>query len=125
MVYLPADVDISDGLEINTVLDNGGLTAPLTAGQVVGVVTATYQGRVVGKAELTVTEDFAASGFLGGLMSFRAYLTSRPFFITAILFITALLVYLRSITGPGGRYGLRSVRRRRTQSLRFRRMIRY
>lgn len=119
MVYLPADVDISDGLEINTVLDGGGLTAPLTAGQVVGVVTATYQGRVVGKADLTVTEDFAASGFLGGLMSFRAYLTSRPFFITAILFITALLVYLRSITGPGGRYGLRSVRRRRGYRIRY------
>ena len=118
MVYLPADVDISDGLEINTVLDNGSLTAPLTAGQVVGVVTATYQGRVVGKAELTVTENFTASGFLAGLMGFRAYLTSRPFFISALLFITALLVYLRSITGPGGRYGLRSIRRRRTRTWR-------
>ncbi len=125
MVYLPADVDISHGLEFNTILDNDGLTAPLTAGQVVGVVTATYQGRVVGKAELTVTEDFAASGFLAGLMSFRAYLTSRPFFISALLFITALLVYLRSATGPGGRYGLRSVRRRRTHSRRRSYRIRY
>ena len=110
---------------IATILDNGGLTAPLTAGQVVGMVTATYQGRVVGKAELTVTEDFAASGFLAGLMSFRAYLTSRPFFISALLFITALLVYLRSVTGPGGRYGLRTVRRRRAHSRRMRYRIRY
>ena len=119
-VYLPADADISNGLTFTTILENGELTAPLTAGQVVGTVTATYGGRIVGKADLTVTEDFAASGFLAGLMGFRAYLTSRPFFISAILFIVALLIYLRSSTGPGGRYGLRSVRRRRTRPSRRR-----
>ena len=44
---------------------------------------------------------------------FRRYLTSRPFLITLILFIAMLLIYLRITTGPGGRYGIRNVKRRR------------
>lgn len=112
-VYLPADADAGSELTYTTILHDGGLTAPLTAGQVVGTVTVTYEGRVVGKADLTVTEDFAQNGFLVGLMGFRGYLTSRPFLITVILFILLLLLYLRFTTGPGGRYGIRSVKRRR------------
>ncbi len=112
-VYLPADADVEGGLTYTATLDGGGLTAPLTAGQVVGTVTVTYEGRVVGKADLTVTEDFARNGFLSGLMGFRSYLTSRPFLITVVLFLIMLLIYLRLTTGPGGRYGIRSVKRRR------------
>ena len=114
-VYLPADADLQNGLSYTTVIDGGELTAPLTAGQVVGTVTVTYEGRVVGKAELTVTEDFARNGFLNGLMGFRGYLTSRPCLISVVLFLLMLLVYLRLTTGPGGRYGIRNMRRRRVK----------
>lgn len=112
-VYLPADADTETELTYTVSLTDGGLTAPLTAGEVVGTVTVTYEGRVVGKANLTVTESFARNGFLVGLMGFRRYLTSRPFLITLILFIAMLLIYLRITTGPGGRYGIRNVKRRR------------
>ncbi len=112
-VYLPADADPDKGLTYTTTFPDGGLTAPLTAGQVVGFVTVTYEGQVVGKADLTVTEDFSPNGFLSGLMGFRKYLTSRSFLITLILFALMLLIYLRITTGPGGRYGIRNVRRRR------------
>ena len=112
-VYLPADANPEKGLTYTTTLHEGSLTAPLTAGQVVGFVTVTYEGQVVGKADLTVTEDFSPNGFLQGLMGFRRYLTSRPFLITVILFALMLLLYLRMTTGPGGRYGIRNVRRRR------------
>jgi D-alanyl-D-alanine carboxypeptidase (penicillin-binding protein 5/6) len=111
--FLPSDVLPDAQLTVSTQFPEGGLTAPLTAGQAVGTVTVSYQGRVVGKAELTVTEDFASSGFLTGLMGFREYLTSRPFLITVVVFLLSLAVYLRLTTGPGGRYGLRSVNRRR------------
>ena len=111
-VYLPADVDLTRGMDYTLDLRDGELTAPLTVGQLVGTVTVTYEGRVVGKAELTVTESFARNGFLNGLMSFRAYLTSRPCLISVILFLLMLLVYLRMTTGPGGRYG---IKRRRVQ----------
>ena len=111
-VYLPADADLTRGMDYTLDLRDGELTAPLTVGQLVGTVTVTYEGRVVGKADLTVTESFARNGFLNGLMSFRAYLTSRPCLISVILFLLMLLVYLRMTTGPGGRYG---IKRRRVQ----------
>ena len=116
--YLPADADTQEGLTFTTVLHDGGLTAPLTAGDVVGTVTVTYEGRIVGKADLTVTESFSQNGFLAGLMGFRRYLTSRPFLIALALFGVMLLIYLRMTTGPGGRYGIRNVRRRRVRYVR-------
>ena len=112
-VYLPADADPDRGLTYNITFANGELAAPLSAGEVIGFVTVSYEGRIVGKTNLTVTEDFAQNGFLVGLMGFRHYLTSRPFLITLILFVLMLLVYLRLTTGPGGRYRIRNVKRRR------------
>lgn len=112
-VYLPADADPAGGMTFHTTFTDGDLTAPLKAGQVIGFVTVSYEGRVVGKANLTVTEDFSQNGFLVGLMGFRHYLTSRPFLITLVLFVLMLLIYLRLTTGPGGRYRIRNVKRRR------------
>ena len=63
--------------------------------------------------DATVTKDFTENGFLSALMGFRRYLTSRPFLISVGVFVVMLLAYLRMTTGPGGRYGIRSVRRRR------------
>lgn len=119
-VYLPADTDMEGQLTFQTVLEGGELTAPLTAGETVGTVTVSFGGRIVGKAPLTVTEDFRQSGFLGALMGFRSYLTSRPFLISLILFAVMLLVYLRATTGPGGRYGIRTARRRRIRMVKRR-----
>ena len=111
-VYLPKGVDFEDHLTITTHLDDGELKAPLKAGDVVGTVTVSYDGRVVGRADLTVTEDFKSNGFLTVLMGFRDYLLSRAFLIALAVFVVLLLIYLRMITGPGGRYGIRAVRRR-------------
>ncbi len=112
-VYLPADVDVEGQLTLTAVLTDGELTAPLTAGQVVGNVTVSYEGRVVGKATLTVTEDYTRSAFLGGMMAFRDYLTGRAFWISVPIFTVALGLFLHATGSTGGRYGLRSARRRR------------
>ena len=78
-VYLPVDADVESELTYTTVLTDGGLTAPLNAGEIVGTVTVTYEGRIVGKAPLTVTESFSQNGFLAALTGFRRYLTgSHP-----------------------------------------------
>ncbi len=112
-IYLPADLDVEGQLTYNTILDGGELTAPLTAGQVVGTVTVSYGGRIVGKADLTVTEDFQRSGFLDALNGFRSYLTGRAFLLSLPIFAVLLLPYLYATGSSGGRYGLRTVRRRR------------
>ena len=112
-IYLPADLDAVGQLEYNILLDGGELTAPVTAGQTVGTVTVSHGGRIVGKAPLTVTEDFKRSGFLDALSLFRSYLTGRAFWLTVPIFLVMLLPYLYTTGSSGGRYGLRTVRRRK------------
>lgn len=112
-IYLPADLDVEGQLEYSLLLDGGELTAPVTAGQTVGTVTVSHGGRIVGKAPLTVTEDFKRSGFLDALSLFRGYLTGRAFLLTVPIFLVMLLPYLYATGSSGGRYGLRTVRRRR------------
>ncbi len=114
-VYLPSHVATDVALSRHTVLTGGELTAPLAAGQIVGKVTVSYEGTIVGKAPLTVTEDFSRNGFLDGMMAFRQYLTSRAFFITLPVFIVMLLPFLHATGSTHGRYGIRSTRRRRVR----------
>ena len=112
-IYLPTDLDVKGQLEYHILLDGGELTAPVTAGQTVGTVTVSHGGRIVGKAPLTVTEDFKRSGFLDALSLFRGYLTGRAFLLTVPIFASLLLPYLYVTGSSRGRYGLRTVRRRR------------
>ena len=112
-IYLPADLDVEGQLEYNVLLEGDGLTAPLTAGDHVGTVTVSYRGQIVGKAPLTVTEDFKRSGFLEALRLFRAYLTGRAFLLSLPILALLLLPYLYATGSSRGRYGLRTVRRRK------------
>lgn len=112
-IYLPADLDVEGQLEYNVLLEGDELTAPLTAGEQVGTVTVSYRGQIVGKAPLTVTEDFKRSGFLEALRLFRAYLTGRAFLLSLPILALLLLPYLYATGSSRGRYGLRTVRRRK------------
>ena len=112
-IYLPEDLDVEGQLTYDLILDGDGLTAPIKAGDIVGTVTVSHGGRIVGKAPLTVTEDFSRSGFLEALRLFRAYLTGRAFWLTVPIFAALLLPYLYATGSTRGRYGLRTVRRRR------------
>jgi D-alanyl-D-alanine carboxypeptidase (penicillin-binding protein 5/6) len=112
-IYLPEDLDVEGQLEFNVILDGGEVTAPVTAGQTVGTVNVSYGGRIVGKAPITVTEDFKRSGFLNALQAFKGYLTGRAFLLTVPIFLVMLLPYLYATGSSRGRYGLRTVRRRR------------
>lgn len=112
-IYLPEDLDVEGQLTYNLILDGDGLTAPIKAGDIVGTVTVSHGGRIVGKAPLTVTEDFSRSGFLEALRLFRTYLTGRAFWLTVPIFAILLLPYLYATGSTRGRYGLRTVRRRR------------
>ncbi len=109
-IYLPADADLT-GLSVSVSLTDGALSAPLTAGEIVGFAAVTYEGRIVGRTDLAVTEDYKQNGFLRAMMGFRDYLCSRAFWITVPVFLALLLPFLRMTAGTGGRYGIRSARR--------------
>ena len=112
-IYLPTDLDVEGQLEYNIILDGEGLTAPLTAGDNVGTVTVSYHGSIVGKASLTVTEDFKRNGFLNALGLFKGYLMGRSFWFAIPIFAIMLLPYLYATGSSRGRYGLRTVQRRK------------
>lgn len=120
-IYLPTDLDVEEKLSYSIHLKDGKLTAPLRAGQTVGTVTVSHEGRIVGKAPLTVTEDFKRNGFLDGLNTLRQYLTSRTLLLTIPIFLAMLLPYLYLTGSSGGRYGLRTIRRRRRMHYKRRR----
>ncbi|MBQ9780588.1 MAG: D-alanyl-D-alanine carboxypeptidase [Clostridia bacterium] len=107
--FLPTHADISTQVTLQQHITGGELTAPLTEGQVVGTVTVTYGGQVVGSSDLVVMEEFERNGFLDGMKGFKGYLTSRPFLITVVCFAVTLVLYLRYVTGPGSRYSTRQV----------------
>lgn len=123
-VYLPSGVDLSVDVSVTWHLHEKELTAPLSSGQEVGILTVMYDGEVIGTSPLIVTEDFERNGFLQLMEGMRNYLTSRTFIATAICFVVLLVIYLHWISGPGGRYTSRDAyqpkkrKRRRMRSLR-------
>ncbi len=111
-VYLPSGVDLAEEVSVTWHLHEKKLTAPLSAGQEVGIVTVMYEGEVVGTSPLIVTEEFTRNGFLNFMDGFKEYLMSRTFIATAICFVILLVLYLRWTTGPGGRYTSKHAYRR-------------
>lgn len=123
-LYLPRRLDVEQ-LSVTYRLHDGSLSAPLTAGHEVGVAVVSLTGQntsdtVLGTVPVTVKEAYAINPFLRGMSAFRRYLTSRAFVAAVICFTILLLVYLKWTSTPGGRYGLRSARRRRRLSRRRR-----
>ncbi|MBE6586001.1 MAG: D-alanyl-D-alanine carboxypeptidase, partial [Ruminococcaceae bacterium] len=123
--YLPTHVELSGNVTVTYYLDGDRLQAPLFEGQVVGHVTATYNGNVVATSPLVVMESFSRNGFLKMLTDFRQYLSGRSFIIAAVIFIVLLAGYLKYTTGPGGRYTTRNTRRKPVRADRRFRIRRY
>lgn len=111
-VYLPLEVNPETDLSISYVLDQGRLSAPLKAGERVGLVTVKYAGDVVGTVTLCVENDYAVNDFLTAMMGFRAYLTSRPFFASLGIFALLMFIYLRLWYRPAHRFGTRHTKKR-------------
>lgn len=106
-VYLPQDADPETELTMTLLLKNGSLEAPLTAGEIVGTLTVRYRDEVVASTPVAVTEDFAVSGFLRGMQTFKAYLSSRAFLATVACFVLLTLLYIGLVRKRKGRYGVR------------------
>lgn len=110
-VYLPRDAAEQE-LTYSLILDGGSLEAPLTAGQIVGTLTVRYRDEIQASAPVAVTEDFAVSGFLSGMHSFKKYLSSRAFIASLCCFLLLTGLYIGLIRKRRGRYGLRHTRSR-------------
>ena len=85
-VYVPKDIDVTSDLTYNYYLYGDGLSAPLRAGDAVGEMIVSLDGRVLAKATLTVAQDIERNGFLYFLDLIRSYILSRAFLFSCIAF---------------------------------------
>ncbi len=83
-VFLPTDVDVEKEIKYSWSTYEESLDAPVTAGQVVGQISATYNEEVLGTADLVVTSDVERSEFLYNLNKIEKLTKSKGFIATLI-----------------------------------------
>lgn len=91
-VYLPRDA-MDDDLDVRCHLNSTSLDAPVSAGQVVGVITVYYRGTPLGNVDAVVLEDHARNPILHGISLLSDYVISRAFAATAVCAVLLLAAY--------------------------------
>ncbi len=104
-VFLPTDVNVEEEISYSWSTFEESLDAPVTAGQVVGQISATYKDEVLGTCDLVVTSDIERSEFLYNLNKIEKLTKSKGFIATlvaAALITTGVIffnAYRRKNTG--------------------------
>ncbi|MBE6675542.1 MAG: D-alanyl-D-alanine carboxypeptidase [Ruminococcaceae bacterium] len=88
-VYLPRSAS-DDDLVVRAHLSQTSLDAPVSAGQVVGVITVYYQDVPLGSVDGVILEDHARNPILHGINLLSDYVTSRAFAASAVCAILLL-----------------------------------
>lgn len=90
VVYVPSG---ASSVTYNVVL-NEDVRAPLSAGDVIGKVVATYDGKKVGECDLVLKEDYQINGVMKVIDVIGSYTKSRAFIATVVFFILAMAVVI-------------------------------
>ena len=93
-IFVPNDIDRENDIKLEWTLDSETLTAPVQAGQEVGMLRVTYMGEFIGEVPLVVRTGITADGGLT-VLDRVGQLMRTPFF-TAILIAVAVcaLIYV-------------------------------
>ena len=91
-VYLPRDAAPED-LEVKCHLGQTSLEAPVSAGQVVGVITVYYKDTPLGSVDGIILEDHARNPILHGISLLSDYVTSRAFAASTVCAVLLLGYY--------------------------------
>ena len=93
-VFLPLAIDPEKDLEFHCATQLESLAAPVKAGDVVGTVTVTRDGVIVGSADLVASSDVERSEFLYVLSQIESFTKSKFFIATVISAVVLSLVYV-------------------------------
>lgn len=105
---LPDDVE-PEMLKRTVTLTNETVDAPVSAGDVLGTLTLSYNGTVYGETELLALNDVSASWFLTAqrdVINFFSQMWVRLALIALVVLIAALIVYV-TVFSRRRRYGRR------------------
>ena len=110
---LPVDLDPEE-IQQQIHLDSRSIQAPVQAGQVLGRLTLSYQGEVLGEVDLVAVEDVERSELLYRIHCVQDFFHNYGVALAVILAVLAVgLVILRlTVFGRRGRYGGRGRRTR-------------
>lgn len=98
-MYLPTSTDLETEIKKSFKTNFEALEAPVTEGQVAGVLTVMYKDEIVGNIDLVTTVAVARSEFLYTLEQIKAFATGR-FFISSVIaavVITVLYVIAKAV----------------------------
>ncbi len=119
LAFMPRSLDLAN-LTTTCHYSSDPLTAPIAEGEVVGKVTVSYGGCVLGYARIVAGNEFAENGFLIFMNGFGQYLKSRAFLFTLICFIILIVIYIRRVSVPGKRFSVKKpIRKKRPKKRLF------
>ena len=93
-VFLPLDIDKEKDLVYSHKIASPSLTAPVEEGQIAGFISVELDGEILGSVDLVTMSKVERSEFLYSLQRIRDFTTSRPFVITAIIFVILVVAYI-------------------------------
>lgn len=91
-VYLSNEISTEGDLVYSRYLYDD-LSAPLKAGQQVGELVVSLDGRIIAVGAIVVRESVERNSFLYFMDLMKGYLTSRSFLITLVSFVLIMLAY--------------------------------
>jgi len=110
---LPSDVKLTD-IETEVHLTTPSVQAPVSAGQVMGYMTLSYQGKELGQVDLVAVEDVELSELLYNLDRAKTFLHTYGAMIAAgaVLLVVAIVVLRLTALRPRSHYSGSQSRRR-------------
>jgi D-alanyl-D-alanine carboxypeptidase len=93
-VFLSKDISIKDDLSYSIYIYNGELTAPLNAGDTVGILTIFNNEVMLASIPLIIHEDIDRNTFLYSMDMLKQFVLSKVFFLSLIIFLIFILCYL-------------------------------
>lgn len=91
--YISDELDLSDGISYSYYIFNGELVAPLNAGDEVGVITVSQNGRFITSAKLVVKESVEKNTFLYVLDLIKSFILSKTFLFFIVFFLVLMTIY--------------------------------
>ena len=91
---VPKDVDVDKDLKYSYYFHYDELTAPITAGTVVGGVDVVYDGEVIASTKLIAESSAEANAILSTLHNAKSFLTSRVFILCTVFSALGVTVYV-------------------------------
>lgn len=92
-LFLPTELDIKEELSYSTYIYTNELQAPLNAGDVVGELIISHDGRILATVPLVIKESVEKNGFLYAIEIMKDYILSRAFVLTLLSFGLIFVVY--------------------------------